>query len=97
MIKKEIIETFPQKDQDMINMFQLVFNENELDLITSVFGAEKLAMFMKLSSHLADSGRMAGLSFIAIILSVLVEQGTLRDFFRNANSIRLEEVSDKVH
>jgi hypothetical protein len=87
----------PLRDREMIQIFQMVFNKDELNLITRIFGAEKLAIFMKMSSMLAPSGRQAGLGLVATILSTMKEQGSMSAFFAEANSFKAVITNDKVH
>jgi len=97
MISQKLLEQMSLRDREMIQIFQMVFNENELNLITRIFGAEKLAIFMKLATMLAPSGRQAGLGLVAIILQTMKEQGTMSVFFAEANSFKAVITNDKVH
>ncbi len=97
MISEKLLNQMSQRDRDMIQIFQMVFNENELNLITRVFGAEKLAIFMKLSTMLAPTGRQAGLGLVAVILQTMKEQGTMSMFFAEANSFKPINQSSSVN
>jgi hypothetical protein len=97
MISQKLLEKMSLRDREMIQIFQTVFNEDELNLITRIFGAEKLAIFMKMSTMLAPSGRQAGLGLVAIILSTMKEQGSMSAFFAEANSFKPVITNDKVH
>lgn len=63
MISQNLLNQMDQKNRDMIQIFQMVFNENELNLITRVFGAEKLAVMMKMSTLFPHSGRIGWIRF----------------------------------
>lgn len=97
MISPELLAKMPLRDREMIQIFQMAFNENELNLITRIFGAEKLAIFMKMATMLAPSGRQAGLGLVATILSTMKEQGTMTVFFAEANSFKSVITNESVH
>lgn len=97
MISPELMELMDQKSKEMVQMFQLVFTKEELDLITRVFGVQKLAVFMQLGAIMASTGRQAGLSLIGVILSTLKETGNMTTFFAEANSVQIENNSKSVH
>jgi hypothetical protein len=97
MISQKLLEKMSLRDREMIQIFQMVFNEDELNLITRIFGIEKLAIFMKMSTMLAPSGRQAGLGLVATILSTMKEQGTMSVFFAEANSFKPTITNENIH
>lgn len=97
MISQSMLDKMSIRDREMLQIFQMVFNEDELNLITKIFGAEKLAIFMKMATMLAPSGRQAGLGLVAIILATMKEQNSMSAFFAEANSFKAVITNDSVH